>query len=136
MKRDEQNHAAAVGWRHRLPEFRVLLVGHLETLKHRLDRNQYYRYEALSRKPGVTLFGPGVPGYWSGMSAQEAVTVACGGVWPEVLIHGMDLKESGVPLLSHLPQANALTVVELMDSWARPERQTAFINGQGFDVGL
>jgi len=41
-----------------------------------------------------------------------------------------------VPLLSHLPQANALTVVELMASWARPERQTAFINGQGFDVGL
>src|SRR5262249_47856702 len=69
-------------------------------------------------------------------AGQEAVAVAWGGVWPEVLIHGVDLKESGVPLLSHLHQADALTTIELMDSWAQPERQAAFINRQGFDVGL
>ena len=38
-------------------------------------------------------------GYRPGMSVREAVELACAGVWPNVILHGADLKESGVPLL-------------------------------------
>ena len=115
---------------------RVLVVGHIDRLSNRLDRNQYYRYEALARRPGVTLFGPGVKGYRPEMSVQVAVAVACGGVWPDLVLHGMDFKESGVPLLSGLHECPVMTALELQDSWAVPDRQTAFINAQRFDFGL
>jgi FkbM family methyltransferase len=117
-------------------EPRVLVVAHVERLRGRMDKSHYYRYEALARRPGVTLFGPGLEGYRPGMSVGEAVQVACGGVWPDVLLHGADLKESGIPLLVGLEEAPLLTAIELLDSWARPERQVAFINGLRFAAGL
>jgi GT2 family glycosyltransferase/tetratricopeptide (TPR) repeat protein len=115
---------------------RVLLVAHVDRLRGRLDKSHYYRYEALARRPGVTLFGPGVEGYRPGMSAREAVAAACGGAWPDVILHGGDLKESGVPLLTGLEEAPALTAIELLDSWTREERQAEFINRHRFAVGL
>jgi hypothetical protein len=115
---------------------RVLVVAHVDRLRGRMDKSHFYRYEALARRPDVTLFGPGVAGYRPGMSVAEAVTVACGGVRPDVLLHGADLKESGVPLLHGLEDAELVTVIELLDSWARPERQVAFINQQRFALGL
>jgi hypothetical protein len=114
----------------------VLLVGHIDRLRSRLDRSQYYRYEALARRPGVTLFGPGIEGYRPGMSVRAAVEVACAGIWPDVILHGMDFKESGVPLITELAEAPALTALELQDSWAVPEQQAAFINRERFDLGL
>lgn len=115
---------------------RLLLVGHLDRLRARLDRNQYYRYEALARQPGVILFGPGEAGYRPGMPVEEAVALVCGGAWPDVIVHGMDFKESGIPILGGLAATSAITALELQDSWAVPERQTAFINEQRFDFGL
>jgi hypothetical protein len=70
------------------------------------------------------------------MSVEESLEVACGGVWPDVILHGMDFKESGIPLLTGLPGAPAITALELQDSWAVPERQIEFINSQRFDLGL
>jgi GT2 family glycosyltransferase/tetratricopeptide (TPR) repeat protein/2-polyprenyl-3-methyl-5-hydroxy-6-metoxy-1,4-benzoquinol methylase len=115
---------------------RVLLVAHVGTLRDRMDRSHYLRYEALARRPGVTLFGPGLPGYRPGMSVAEAVGVACAGVMPDVILHGGDLWESGAPLLAGLEDAPALTAVELLDSWTRPERQADFIRRRRFALGL
>jgi hypothetical protein len=70
------------------------------------------------------------------MSVREAVELACAGVWPNVILHGADLKESGVPLLAGLEHAPALTAIELLDSWAREDRQVAFINRHQFALGL
>jgi hypothetical protein len=117
-------------------DLRVLVVAHVDQLKNRMDKSHYYRYEALTRRPGVSLFGPGVVGYRRGMSVREAVELACGGIWPDVILHGADLKESGVPLLIGLEYAKALTAIELLDSWAREDRQVAFINRQQFALGL
>lgn len=115
---------------------RVLLVAHLEFLRGRLDRTPFFRYEALARRPGVTLFGPGVAGYRPGMGAHEAIDVACGGVPPDAIVHGVDPKESCVPLLARLPEVEALTALEVWDSWTRPERQADFINHQRFDLAF
>jgi len=115
---------------------RVLLVAHVDRLSARLDKSQFYRYAALARHPGVVLFGPGTWGYRPGMSVAEAVEMTCGGVMPDVILHGIDFKESGVPLLAGLPDASALTVLELQDSWTFPEDQAAFINREKFDIGL
>jgi hypothetical protein len=117
-------------------DVRVLVVAHLDRLSSRLDRNQFYRYEALARRPGVILFGPGREGYRPGMTVDEAIATACSGHPPDVIYHGLDFKESGAPLLEGLPEADAITVLELADSWARAERQIAFINQQRFDVVL
>jgi FkbM family methyltransferase len=114
----------------------VLVVAHVDRLKGRMDKSHYYRYEALARRPGVTLFGPGLEGYRPGMSVREAVDVACGGVTPDVILHGADLKESGIPLLTGLEEVDGLTAIELLDSWAREDRQVDFINRLRFDVGL
>jgi GT2 family glycosyltransferase len=115
---------------------RVLLVAHVERLRSRLDKSHYYRYEALAARPGVRLFGPGMTGYRAGMSVQAAITVACGGHPPDILVHGADLKESCTPLVTGLDRAGVLTALELLDSWARPERQVAFIRQQRFALGL
>lgn len=115
---------------------RVLIVAHLDRLASRLDRNQYYRYAALARQPGVTLFGPGIPGYRPEMSIAEAVSFACEGAEPDVILHGLDVKESGVPLVSGLSETNAVTAIELQDSWAVPELQAKFISEQQFDLAL
>jgi GT2 family glycosyltransferase/2-polyprenyl-3-methyl-5-hydroxy-6-metoxy-1,4-benzoquinol methylase len=117
-------------------DLRVLVVAHVDRLRSRMDKSHYYRYEALSRRPGVFLFGPGMSGYRPGLSVREAVELACAGVWPNVILHGADLKESGVPLLVGLEHAPALTAIELLDSWAREDRQVAFINRHQFALGL
>ncbi len=115
---------------------RLLVVANVNFLGSRLDRNQFYRYEALGRRPGVILFGPGIEGYRPGMVVSEAICVACGGQCPDFILHGVDLKESGVPLLGQLSHAPCPTIIELMDSWARPDRQAAFIREQRFCIGL
>jgi GT2 family glycosyltransferase/spore maturation protein CgeB/Flp pilus assembly protein TadD len=117
-------------------DLRVLVIAHVGVLQSRMDRTHYYRYRALARKPGVTLFGPGIEGYRPGMSLGEAVETAFGGEWPDVILHGADLKESGVPLVTGMQEARALTAIEVLDSWARPDRQIEFINRQRFDLGL
>jgi GT2 family glycosyltransferase/2-polyprenyl-3-methyl-5-hydroxy-6-metoxy-1,4-benzoquinol methylase/tetratricopeptide (TPR) repeat protein len=117
-------------------DLRVLVVAHVGTVRDRMDKNPYRRYEALARRPGVTLFGPGLPGYRRGMTVGEAVEVACGGVWPDVLLHGVDLKESGRPLVDGLAEAPCLTAIELFDSWARPDVQAEFVRRHRFALGL
>ena len=79
-----------------------------------MDKSNYYCYEALARQPGVTLFGPGLAGYRPGMSVQEAVQVACAGHRPDVLIHGADLKESGIPAEQVAYMGDDLTDVVIM----------------------
>jgi hypothetical protein len=118
------------------PNPRVLLIGHVGRLRDRMDKSHYRRYEALARQPGVTLFGPGIEGYRAGMIVDEAVAVACHGQWPDVILHGGDLNDSGVPLLIGLEQTPALTAIELLDSWARPERSADFIRRHRFQIGL
>jgi GT2 family glycosyltransferase/tetratricopeptide (TPR) repeat protein/2-polyprenyl-3-methyl-5-hydroxy-6-metoxy-1,4-benzoquinol methylase len=118
------------------PDLRVLVVAHVGALGGRMDKSHYHRYLALARRPGVSLFGPGLPGYRPGMSLKEAVRVACRGIMPDVVLHGGDLRESGVPLLSDLADSPGLTAIELLDSWTRPERQSGFIRRQRFDLGL
>jgi GT2 family glycosyltransferase/2-polyprenyl-3-methyl-5-hydroxy-6-metoxy-1,4-benzoquinol methylase/tetratricopeptide (TPR) repeat protein len=115
---------------------RVLIIAHVGFLRDRLDQSLYIRYGALARRPGVTLFGPGLPGYRPGMTAREAVEVACGGTWPDVILHGTDLYESGRPLVEGLAEAPTLTAIELVDSWARQEGQADFVRRQRFALGL
>ncbi len=115
---------------------RILLIAHVSTLRDRMDKSNYYRYEALCRRPGVTLFGPGIAGYEPGMTLDNAVRVACGGIWPNVILHGGDLKDSGVPLVTGLDRSKTLTAIELLDSWARPELSVDFIRRQRFAIGL
>ena len=118
------------------PDPRVLVVAHVGFLRDRMDKSHYYRYEALSRRPGVALFGPGLPGYRAGMTVRDAVEVACGGAWPDVILHGADLRESGRPLLEGLADAPALTAIELLDTWPQQDRQADFIRRQRFALGL
>jgi hypothetical protein len=115
---------------------KVLIIAHVDRLAARLDRSQYFRYAALARHPGVILFGPGVCGYRSGMSARDAADVVCGGEWPDLILHGVDFKESGIPLVTGLTDVPCLTAIELQDSWTIPDSQAAFINRQRFDLGL
>lgn len=115
---------------------RVLLLAHVGLFRDRMDKSHYRRYEALAQHPGVTLFGPGVPGYRPGMSAQEAVVAACGGKWPDAIVHGCDPKASGVPLVTGLAEAPVLTALELLDSWTFEDRQVEFIRRNRFTLGL
>ncbi|WP_390888684.1 glycosyltransferase [Frigoriglobus tundricola] len=101
-----------------------------------MDKNHYHRYRALAARPGVTLFGPGLPGYRAGMSLREAVDAACGGRWPDVVVHGCDPKTSEVPLVTDLGEAPVPTAVELLDSWAFEDRQVDFIRRHRFTAVL
>jgi GT2 family glycosyltransferase/spore maturation protein CgeB/tetratricopeptide (TPR) repeat protein/protein-L-isoaspartate O-methyltransferase len=115
---------------------KVLMIAHVGTLRDRMDKSHYRRYEALFRQAGVTLFGPGLEGYRPGMSVADAVKIACAGVWPDVVVHGGDLKDSGVPLVTGLDQCRALTAIELLDTWARPDRSIEFIRRHRFQIAL
>ncbi len=116
--------------------FRALVLAHVGLFRDRLDRSHFYRYEALSRRPGVTLFGPGLPGYRSGMTLAEAVKFACGDEWPDVVVHGCDPRASGIPLVTGLANAPVPTAIELLDSWAFPDDQVRFVREQRFAMGL
>jgi GT2 family glycosyltransferase/tetratricopeptide (TPR) repeat protein/2-polyprenyl-3-methyl-5-hydroxy-6-metoxy-1,4-benzoquinol methylase/glycosyltransferase involved in cell wall biosynthesis len=126
------NPAAAKG----TDDLKLLVIAHVGFFRNRLDKSHFYRYEALARQPGVTLFGPGLPGYRPGLSVQEAVEIACAGVWPDVILHGGDLRASNEPLVHGLAEAPVLTALELLDSWTFVDRQIAFIRSQRFAVGL
>lgn len=118
------------------PNPRILLIAHVGTLRDRMDKSHYHRYRALSRRTGVTLFGPGLPGYCPGMSINEAVHVACGKTPPDLIIHGGDLRDSCVPLVTGLERTELPTAIELLDTWANPERTLHFIRQNRFDIGL
>jgi len=115
---------------------RVLVIAHVGTLRDRMDKSHYYRYEALCRRPGVKLFGPGLPDYRQGMSIAEAVQLTFGGNRPDIVIHGGDLRDSGIALVNGLEQTDLLTAVELLDTWANPERPLDFIKRNRFDIAL
>ena len=115
---------------------RVLLLAHVGLFRDRMDKNHYHRYRALAARPGVTLFGPGLPGYRAGMNLRDAVNAACGGQWPEVVVHGCDPRASGVPLVPDLAGAPVPTVLELLDSWAFEDRQVDFVRRHRFAAVL
>ena len=118
------------------PSLRVLLLAHVGLFRDRMDKSHFYRYEALARRPGVTLFGPGVEGYAAGLSAEEAVRVACDGRWPDAIVHGCDPRASNVPLVSGLDRVSVVTALELTDSWAFQDRQVEFVRRLKFTIGL
>ncbi len=118
------------------PAPRVLALAHVALFRDRMDKSHYFRYRALAARPGVTLFGPGLPGYRPGMSLGEAVATACGGHWPEVVVHGCDPHASGVPLVTGLAEAPVPTALELQDSWAFEDRHVAFIREHRFTAVL
>jgi hypothetical protein len=115
---------------------RILLIAHIGTLRDRMDKSHYYRYQALGQRSGVTLFGPGLPGYTSEMSVEEAIQVACKGTRPDLIIHGGDLRDSCVPLVSGLDQTDVPTAIELLDTWANPHRTLHFIRQNRFDIAM
>jgi Glycosyl transferases group 1 len=115
---------------------RILLIAHIETLRDRMDKSHYYRYQALARRPGVVVFGPGIAGYRKGMSIEEAIATACGGEAPDLIVHGGDLRDSGLPLVGGLNRIASLKAVELLDTWAQPQKIVNFIRSQGFEIGL
>jgi glycosyltransferase involved in cell wall biosynthesis len=115
---------------------RVLLLAHVGFFRDRMGKGLYYRYRALARRPGVTLFGPGVDGYSTDMTIEDAVRVACNGVWPDAIIHGCDPRASGRPIVSGLDRVRLVKAIEIYDAWAFEEQQFEFIRRQGFTVGL
>jgi GT2 family glycosyltransferase/spore maturation protein CgeB/tetratricopeptide (TPR) repeat protein/SAM-dependent methyltransferase len=115
---------------------RVLILAHIALFRDRMGKGMYYRYAALAQRPGVTLFGPGMPGYSADMSIEDAVRVACNGVWPDAILHGCDPRASGRPLVSGLERVRAITAIEIYDSWTFEERQFEFIRRHGFTLGL
>jgi hypothetical protein len=114
----------------------LLLIAHIGTLRDRMDKSHYLRYEALARRPGVKLIGPGVPGYRKEMTVDEAIQVTFGTHRPDLIIHGGDLRDSGIPLVSGLNETGLPTAIELLDTWANPDRTLNFINRYRFDLGL
>ncbi len=115
---------------------RLLLIAHVGTLRDRMDKSHYYRYEALCRREGVKLFGPGLPGYRKGMSVEEAIQMTFGSNRPDVVIHGGDLRDSGIPLVAGLDKTDLLTAIELLDTWANPDRTRDFIRRNRFNIAL
>lgn len=115
---------------------RVLLLAHVGFFRDRMGKGLYYRYRALARRPGITLFGPGVDGYWSDMSVEDAVRVACNGVWPDAIIHGCDPRASGRPIVTGLNRVRLVKAIEAYDAWAFEQEQFEFIRQQGFALGL
>ncbi len=121
------------GARHSL---RVLLLAHVGFLRGRLDRSQYLRYLALSKHENVSLFGPGVEGYRPGMSVDEAIGIACGGTRPDWILHGLDPKASGDPIVRGLSTCGIPAAYEFGDSWTQCDQQSRFINEQRFRVAF
>lgn len=117
-------------------DLRVLLLAHVGLFRDGANKRRFDRYRSLADRPGVTLFGPGVPGYQSGMGLIEVVNAACGGRWPDAVVHGCDPHASGVPLVADLSSSPVPTVLELGDPWARPDRQADFVRRHGFAACL
>lgn len=115
---------------------RVLFLAHVGFFRDRMGKGLYYRYRALARRPGVTLFGPGVDGYSTDMTVEDAVRVACDGVWPDAIIHGCDPRASGRPIVAGLDRVRLVKAIEVYDAWAFEQEQFEFIRRQGFDLGL
>jgi hypothetical protein len=106
---------------------RVLVIAHVGVLRDRLDKSHYYRYESLCGRPGVKLFGPGLAGFRNGMSLEEAVQMTFGRLRPDLIIHGGDLCDSGIPLVTGLDATDYATAIELLDTWAKENAGTQLV---------
>jgi glycosyltransferase involved in cell wall biosynthesis len=115
---------------------RVLLLAHVGFFRDRMGKGLYYRYRALARRPGVILFGPGVVGYSADMTIEDAVRVACNGVWPDAIIHGCDPRASGRPIVTGLNRVRLVKAIEIYDAWAFEQEQFEFIRQLRFTIGL
>jgi len=114
---------------------RILLIAHVGTLRDRMDKSHFLRYQALARCEGVKIFGPGLPGYSPALSLREVIH-ATFGEDPDLVIHGGDLYDSGIPLVTGLESSELPTAIELLDTWARPHLTLNFIQSLRFDCAL
>jgi len=112
---------------------KVLMVTNVERLSRRMDKNAYYRCRALSRQENVTVTGPGCDAFEEGMSVQDLVNHFGR---PDLLIHGIDLGATGVPLVSGLAELDVPTAMEIEDSWENPEVRQRFLRENRFDYAF
>lgn len=112
---------------------RVLVIGNVEQLARRMDKNAWHRYEALRRHENVTLTGPGCSGFVSGMPVRHLFRRFGR---PDFIIHGLDLHVTGVPLVEGLADVDIPKAMELEDTWEDPPRQQQFLRDLRFDYAF
>ena len=112
---------------------KVLVVTNVQRLAGRMDKNAHYRYSALSQHKNVTVTGPGCDGFHRGMPVQDLLNRFGR---PDLLIHGIDLGATGIPLVSGLADLDVPTALEIEDSWDNPEVQQCFLRDNRFDYAF
>ncbi len=112
---------------------KVLMITNVQRLSGRMDKNAYYRCDALSRHGNVTVTGPGCDGFHKGMSVQDLLNRFGR---PDLLIHGIDLGATGIPLVTGLADLDVPTCMEIEDSWENPEVQQCFLRDNCFDYAF
>lgn len=118
---------------HRRERARVLLIANVAALSRRMDRSLYYGYRALGQHPSVTLMGPGCPGFVQGMPVKSLFERLGR---PDFIIHGVDLRVTGKPLVDGLANVAIPKAMELVDTWEDPSRQQWFLNHYRFNYAF
>lgn len=112
---------------------KVLMITNVQQLARRMDKSVYYRSRALSGHKNVTVTGPGCDGFHRGMSVQDLLNRFGR---PDLLIHGLDLGATGIPLVSGLADLDIPTAMEIEDTWEKPEVRQCFLRDNCFDYAF
>lgn len=112
---------------------KVLMVTNVQRLAGRMDKTVYYRGCALARHEHVTVTGPGCDGFHRGMSVLDLLNRFGR---PDLLIHGLDLGATGIPLVAGLADLDVPTAMEIEDPWEKPEVRQRFLRENRFDYAF